>query len=221
MVTKADTARVKELVEAGAQLVDVLPRNTFLEEHLPGAVNVPLAEIASASDELDRERPVVVYCYDYQCDLSARGAASLEQLGFDKVYDYVASKAAWLADGLPGAGRLHDDERAGASVLADLPVLAPAATVADLREEIGDWELAAVVDDSRVVLGVVRAEAVEAPDDMQLARIMQTAPPTVRPSISLRELATSMEKNGEQHVLVTTLDGMLLGLIRRDDLARG
>src|SRR5688572_9755875 len=35
-----------------------------------------------ARAELDPQRPVVVYCYDTQCDLSARGAALLEAFGF-------------------------------------------------------------------------------------------------------------------------------------------
>ena len=56
----------RSMLEGGAQVVDVLPHETYLQEHLPGAVNVPLAEIATATDRLDPHRPVVVYCYDHQ-----------------------------------------------------------------------------------------------------------------------------------------------------------
>src|SRR5256885_13027289 len=104
MPATVDTARARQLVERGAQLVDVLPAETFRQEHLPGAVNIPLAQIATAVDRLDRAKPVIVYCYDYQCDLSPRGAVHLERLGFRQGYDYLASKAAWPAEGTPGQG---------------------------------------------------------------------------------------------------------------------
>jgi rhodanese-related sulfurtransferase len=56
---------VRRLVEAGAQLVEVLPRQEFDEEHLPGAISLPLKSLtAEASAALDKSRPVIVYCWD-------------------------------------------------------------------------------------------------------------------------------------------------------------
>jgi rhodanese-related sulfurtransferase len=56
---------VQRLIEAGAQLVEVLPRDEFQEDHLPGAMNIPLREIdTEAGKKLDKNRPVVVYCWD-------------------------------------------------------------------------------------------------------------------------------------------------------------
>src|SRR3954468_22040498 len=138
MVRGADTAEVVRLVAEGAQLVDVLPAETFTREHLPGAINIPLAEIDTAAERLDQDRPVVVYCYDYQCDLSPRAASRLEQLGFASVYDFVASKAAWLAEGLPGAGLLGDTQRAGAVTRRDVPRVAPGTKLGDLAAIIDD-----------------------------------------------------------------------------------
>src|SRR3954471_17151157 len=218
MPTSIDTARVRELVAQGAQLVDVLPAETFTQEHLPGAINIPLQTIEKAVEQLDRDKPVVVYCYDYQCDLSPRAAHRLEQLGFAEVYDYVASKAAWLASGLPGEGLLHDDQRAIGRVHADVPRLKPDATIHDLNAVIGDWEVAVVVDGDDVVLGSVRREARDLPPDATITSVMQSGPPTVRPSIPVRELAQSMDDDGERTILVTNLDGTLVGLARRDDL---
>lgn len=55
------------LAEEDAQLVEVLPAKEYGEEHLAGAVNIPLKELDErAPRELDRERPVIVYCNDYQ-----------------------------------------------------------------------------------------------------------------------------------------------------------
>ncbi|HEX2042867.1 MAG TPA: rhodanese-like domain-containing protein [Acidimicrobiales bacterium] len=56
---------VQDLMAKGAQLVEVLPRDEFEDEHLPGAVNIPLAKIESdAATMLDKNSPVVLYCWD-------------------------------------------------------------------------------------------------------------------------------------------------------------
>jgi rhodanese-related sulfurtransferase len=59
---------VRRLVqEEGAQLVDVLPRQEYEEEHLPGAINIPLKELDRETiARLDRDASVIVYCHDYQ-----------------------------------------------------------------------------------------------------------------------------------------------------------
>ncbi|MGN6689104.1 MAG: rhodanese-like domain-containing protein [Actinomycetales bacterium] len=55
---------VRELVAAGAQLVEVLPADEYRWAHLPGAVNLPLKELDAGTEQLDRSRPVIVYCHD-------------------------------------------------------------------------------------------------------------------------------------------------------------
>ncbi len=58
---------VRRLVEEGAQLVEVLPAKEYEEEHLPGAVNIPLKLLdGETAARLRRDRPVIVYCHDYQ-----------------------------------------------------------------------------------------------------------------------------------------------------------
>ena len=53
--------------EEAAQVVDVLPRAEYEEAHLSGAINLPLKELnRETARVLDRDRPVVVYCHDYQ-----------------------------------------------------------------------------------------------------------------------------------------------------------
>ena len=57
--------RVRRLADEGAQLVEVLPRDEYREQHLPGAINIPLKELdADAVAGLDRTAPVIVYCWD-------------------------------------------------------------------------------------------------------------------------------------------------------------
>ena len=56
---------VRRLIDEGAQLVEVLPSPEFEEDHLPGAIHVPLRQVESRATELiDNRRPVIVYCWD-------------------------------------------------------------------------------------------------------------------------------------------------------------
>ena len=58
---------VQALVEKGGQLAEVLPADEYAEEHLPGAMNIPLKQLdATTAARLDRSRPVIVYCWDHQ-----------------------------------------------------------------------------------------------------------------------------------------------------------
>ena len=65
MVIRIDLAELRALLESGAQLVDVLTPQEYVEQHLPGAVNIPLTTLdAATTATLDQQRPVVVYCHD-------------------------------------------------------------------------------------------------------------------------------------------------------------
>ena len=65
MVREADLQTVRRLVDEGAALVEVLPDAEYAEEHLPGAISLPLKRLdADAVASLDRSRPIVVYCWD-------------------------------------------------------------------------------------------------------------------------------------------------------------
>jgi rhodanese-related sulfurtransferase len=68
MPRSIDRDEVRRLIsEENAQLVEVLPAADYEEEHMSGAINIPLKELDErAPRELERERPVIVYCNDYQ-----------------------------------------------------------------------------------------------------------------------------------------------------------
>jgi rhodanese-related sulfurtransferase len=62
-----DIDEIRPLLTDGAQLIEVLPPEEFEEEHLPGAINIPLKQLTEqATASLDKARPVIVYCWDYQ-----------------------------------------------------------------------------------------------------------------------------------------------------------
>ena len=67
MATPVDREQVQRLLEQGPHLVEVLAEPEYEDEHLPGALNIPLKTLdAESVRRLERERPVIVYCHDYQ-----------------------------------------------------------------------------------------------------------------------------------------------------------
>ncbi len=65
MPQEIDRNDVRRLMREGAQVVEVLPREEFEADHLPGAVSLPLRTLETeAKAKLDPSRPVVVYCWD-------------------------------------------------------------------------------------------------------------------------------------------------------------
>ncbi len=58
---------VRALLAREAQVVDVLPAEEYAEEHLLGAINIPIKTLdAESTARLRRDRAVIVYCHDLQ-----------------------------------------------------------------------------------------------------------------------------------------------------------
>ena len=89
-VAHVDGPRARELVAAGATLLDVRTPAEFAGGHLDGALNIPVAELASRQAEVPRGR-VVVYCQSG--GRSARAAGLLASAGYE-VFD-LGAMANW------------------------------------------------------------------------------------------------------------------------------
>jgi rhodanese-related sulfurtransferase len=58
---------VQRLIGEGAQVLDVMSRSEYEDSHLPGAIHISLKELdEQTAAALDRSRPVITCCYDYQ-----------------------------------------------------------------------------------------------------------------------------------------------------------
>jgi rhodanese-related sulfurtransferase len=68
MPTPIDLQGLQRLpAEEEAKLVEVLPAAEYEDEHLRGAINIPLKELDHETTALlERGRPVIAYCYDYR-----------------------------------------------------------------------------------------------------------------------------------------------------------
>mgnify|MGYP006279345385 CR=1 FL=1 len=81
-------------------LVDTLGEESYGEEHIPGAVNLPLDSIVRrARNEVDANIPVVTYCASYTCEASTLAARKLVDTGFDKVFDFKGGLEVWKKAG--------------------------------------------------------------------------------------------------------------------------
>ncbi len=81
----------RKMVEEGAQLLDVRVDHEWEAGRIAGASHLPLDELAQRAGEIDRDRPVVVYCRGG--NRSSMAAAALVEAGYD------ASK---LSEGIVG-----------------------------------------------------------------------------------------------------------------------
>lgn len=73
-------------------VLDVRPADEFAAGHIPGATNIPLAELEQRINELGREREIIAYCRGPYCVYAFEAVAALRQAGFE---------ARRLEDGLP------------------------------------------------------------------------------------------------------------------------
>jgi phage shock protein E len=84
--------QARQLVAQGALLVDVRTPEEFAAAHLPGALNLPVADLERRLHELPRDRPLVLYCRSG--NRSAKAAARLRSEGFTAVHD-LGAMSSW------------------------------------------------------------------------------------------------------------------------------
>lgn len=151
--------------------------------------------------------------------MSARAAWRLEELGFTQVYDYVASKIDWFANGLPREGKAADVSWAVDLVRKDVPTCSPGDRVADVREQVvkSGFDLCIVVNEAEIVVGVLRGDALSKDQDARVADVMELGPKTIRPHSPAEKLLQARSNQGVKSWIVSTSHGRLLGLLVRTD----
>lgn len=149
--------------------------------------------------------------------MSARAAWRLETLGFTQVFRYTAGFADWSANGLPMEGASASDPSAGTLLRPGVPTCSLTDHIDDVKKRIEQtgWDRCVVVNDERIVLGLLSGEALESGSDAQAEDVMRPAPLTIRPDLSPEDALQKMKKRSA--ALVTTADGELLGVLRRED----
>jgi Mg/Co/Ni transporter MgtE len=137
------------------------------------------------------------------------------------LYRYQPGKADWFAAGLPREGRDARTPRVADIARRDVPTCRLDERAAAVRDRIRAEADGAcvVVDENRVVLGVVSTDTLNAAPDTPVGEVMDASPVTFRPNVRTGELPDYLKTRRLARALVTTSDGVLIGLLRGDDLA--
>jgi Predicted transcriptional regulator containing CBS domains len=152
--------------------------------------------------------------------MSPRAAWRLETLGFGEVYDYVDGKVDWMAAGLPTEGTNALLPRAGDTARKDVPTCGLSDRLGDVRERVAaqGWDSVVVVNEERVVLGLLRSKELANDPNQLIELAMRPGPSTYRPFVSLHEMAHVMTEHKLVNAPITTSDGRLVGLLLQVDV---
>ena len=154
--------------------------------------------------------------------MSPRAAWRLETLGFRDVSDYVDGKLDWMAAGLPTEGTDAQRPRAADVARRDAPTCRLNERLGDVSERAASegWEAAIVVNEERVVLGLLRQKELGGDPVELVERAMRPGPSTFRPYVAIGEMAAFMVEHNLESSPITTSDGRLVGLLLKDDAVR-
>lgn len=90
---------VQQMNQNQAILLDIRPKDQFKTGHIPQARNITLNDLATESNNLPKDKPIIVVCQHGRT--ATKGVASLRKLGFTQVYSLENGQQAWVEAGLP------------------------------------------------------------------------------------------------------------------------
>ncbi len=99
-LTRDDLKRMNETEHEDFVLINVLKPEAFRDKHIRTSVNVPVDD-DDFEQQVERiaggkDRKIVIYCANFECNASRRAAEKLEAAGFTQVYDYEGGTRDWL-----------------------------------------------------------------------------------------------------------------------------
>jgi CBS domain-containing protein len=139
------------------------------------------------------------------------------------VYDYETGILDWKTAGLPVEGTSTQQPRLVDVVRRDVPTCSLGERLGDVRDRVAaaGWDACVVVSRGHVVLGLLRARELQADPQQLVDQVMRPGPSTYRPFVPVEELRGIMSDRNLESSPVTTSDGRLVGLVRRQDVGLG
>ena len=139
------------------------------------------------------------------------------------MYDYWTGILDWKTAGLPVEGTNAQQPRLVDVVRRDVPTCSLGERLGDVRDRAAaaGWDACVVVSDGRVVLGLLRAAELQRDPASLVDQVMRPGPSTYRPFVTVAELRGIMSDRNLESSPVTTSDGKLVGLVRRQDVGLG
>jgi Mg/Co/Ni transporter MgtE len=133
----------------------------------------------------------------------------------------VNGKLDWMAAGLPTEGTNALQPRAGHVARKDVPTCGLKERLGDVAERVRAqrWDSVVVVNQERVVFGLLRSKELDRDPDQLIEQAMRPGPSTFRPYVSTHEILHFMTDHKLENCPVTTSDGRLVGLLLQKDVA--
>ena len=127
----------------------------------------------------------------------------------------------WMAAGLPTEGTTSE-ARASDVVRRDVPTCRLEEPTGVVRERVraAGWDVCVVVNPEDVVMGLLREAELEKGDIEPVEMVMRPGPSTFRPHVSIGKMAHHMLDHDLPTSPITTSDGRLVGILRREDALR-
>jgi len=125
-----------------------------------------------------------------------------------------------MGAGLPTEGTNTQVPRLVDVVRRDVPTCSLGERLGDVQERTAaaGWDACVVVSDEHVVLGLLRAGELRADRQLLVEQVMRPGPSTYRPFVSVAEMRRIMSDRNLESSPVTTSDGRLVGLVRKQDV---
>jgi len=139
------------------------------------------------------------------------------------VYDYRAGIRDWMGAGLPTEGMNSQRPRLADVLRRDVPTCSLGERLGDIRGRAAGagWDACVVISGDRVVLGLLRAAELQGDPALLAEQAMRPGPSTYRPFVSVAEMRRTMTDRNLESSPVTTSDGRLVGLVRKQDVGAG
>jgi len=143
-------------------------------------------------------------------------------LGFTRVFRYTPGKKDWMANGLPIEGEDALVQRAGDFARLDVPTCSLTERIGEVKERIqkAGWDSCVVTYEDRVVLGLLRPEALNVNPQDTAEQAMESGTRTYRLNVPLEKPMQYMQKMVVDSVVVSTSDGKLFGVLKREDVEK-
>jgi CBS domain-containing protein len=104
----------------------------------------------------------------------------------------------------------------------DVPTCSLDERVGDVRERArsGGWDVCVVVNEERIVFGLLRQKELDADGEQRVEEVMRPGPSTFRPHVGIEEMAHFLIHHDVPNAPITTSDGRLVGILLRPDAAK-
>jgi Mg/Co/Ni transporter MgtE len=122
---------------------------------------------------------------------------------------------------MPVEGANADRPRAGDVARTDAPTCRLEEAIGEVRGRVraAGWDACVVVNDDGVVLGMLREAELDRGGGA-VAQVMRPGPSTFRPHVAIEEMARFMTDHDLPTSPITSSDGRLIGVLRKEDAVR-